>query len=156
MNKLLSRAEYEEMTKEILTGDCRLCNLGNQMILGSSEYWFWVSALSPYWRYHTMFIPKKHIEDITELTTDEFSDLQNLYQKVKNHLLSLGLKHNDGKPMDQFILMIRVREENIPNGSTYNKPKHLHIHFIPDREGVGRLNLDATAINVDIESIALK
>ena len=156
MNKLLSRTEYEEMVKKIPNGDCRLCNLKDQIMLGNSKYWFWIACLSPYWKYHTMLISKKHIEDIAELTAEEFTDLQNFYQKIKNHLLSLKIKHSDDKPIDQFMLMVRLREENIPGGSVYPKPKHLHIHFIPDREGAERFNLDSTAINIDIKSIALK
>jgi diadenosine tetraphosphate (Ap4A) HIT family hydrolase len=155
MYKLLSRIEYEGMIHTIPVKSCQFCNLEGQLILGSSEQWLWVPALSPYWKYHTMFVPKEHIEDITELTASQFSDLQILYQRVKRHMISLKLKHDNGKSLDQFMLTVRIREENIPNGSNYIKPKHLHIHFCPDQEGVKRFNLDSTAINVDIESIAL-
>jgi len=103
-----------------------------------------------------MFVTKKHAEDITELSIEQFVDLQNFYFRVKSHLLSLKLKQADGKPMDQFILMFRIRENGMPDGSTYPKPMHLHIHFVPDRGGVDRFKIDETAVNMDIESIALK
>lgn len=154
MAELLSRGEYEEMIKKIPKDICIFCDSRYQITLGFSQYWWWVACIAPYWRYHTMFVPKRHIEDITEITTQEFIDLQNFYLKVKKHLLSLNLKHNDGKPMDQFIFMIRIREENILGGSTFYKPKHLHIHFCPDREAVERFKIDETAKDVDIESIA--
>ena len=102
-----------------------------------------------------MFIPKVHKEDLTELSVEEFTDFQSFYLKVKKHILTLGLKHTDGKPVDQFILMARIREENMLNGSTYLKPKHLHLHFVPDREGVSRFVLDDTAIDVDIETLIM-
>ena len=102
-----------------------------------------------------MFISKVHKEDINELTPDEFTDFQVFYTKVKQHLLSLSLLHADGKPVDQFILMVRIREEDVPGGSTYPKPKHLHLHFVPDREGVERFLLDDAAIAIDIRTIAL-
>lgn len=94
--------------------------------------------------------------DLSELTTEEFLDFQKFYEKVKNHLLSLGLKHKDGKNIDQFIVMVRIREEGINGGSTYIKPKHLHIHFVPDREGMDRFVLDESAVGIDIQSIALR
>src|SRR3989338_1529973 len=103
MKKLLYRTEYEEMMKKTSKeGECQLCDLGKQIILSSSEYWLWTACLSPYWRYHTMFVTKKHAEDITELSIEQFVDLQNFYFRVKSHLLSLKLKQADGKPMDQF------------------------------------------------------
>lgn len=156
MKKLYSRAEYEEMVKGLPEGDCPFCHEDKQIVLGSSQYFFWVASLSPYWRYHTMFIPKRHIEDIAQMSTEEFEDFKELYLRVKDHILSLKLIHTDGKPIDQFILMERIREEGIPGGSTYHKPMHLHLHFVPDREGVNRFNLDATAVDVDIETLSLK
>lgn len=155
MTRLLPRDVYEEFVKELPPDRCPLCDANRQIVLGTSTHWLWIAGLSPYWRYHTMFIPKKHIEDITELNADEFSELQTFYSRTKKHLLSLELKHADGKVMDQFMLLIRKREDNVEDGSTYPKPRHLHIHFIPDHEGVDRFILDETAIDIDIEKIAL-
>ncbi len=156
MKKLLSRQEYEEMVKTLPVGSCLFCNKDAQVILDESEHWYWIASLSPYWRYHTMFITKIHKEDVSELSLDEFSDLQLFYLKVKKHTLSLGLLHSDGKPVDQFIFMIRKREEGIPDGSTYPKLKHLHVHFVPDREGVERFVIDSTAVDVDISMLAVR
>lgn len=143
------------MVGAIPSGACVICEVERQILLGTSEHWYWIASLSPYWRYHTMFISKVHKEDINELTPDEFTDFQVFYTKVKQHLLSLSLLHVDGKPVDQFILMVRIREEDVPGGSTYPKPKHLHLHFVPDREGVERFLLDDAAIAIDIRTIAL-
>ena len=145
---MMKENSYKEM-------GCRLCDPKKQILLGVSEHWVWIADIAPYWKYHTMFVSKKHIEDITEISTEQFTDLRSFYLKVKNHLLSLKLRYENGKLVDQFILMLRLRENNMPDGSTYPKPQHLHIHFIPDHEGVARFKIDETAKDIDIESIAL-
>ncbi|HRH25923.1 MAG TPA: hypothetical protein PLF31_00395 [Candidatus Paceibacterota bacterium] len=70
-------------------------------------------------------------------------------------MLDLGLKHSDGKPIDQFNTMIRERFEGIPDGSKCYKPKHLHIHLVPDKEGVDRFVLDESAVHINIQKISL-
>ena len=156
MNRLLSRKGYDELMKDGFSHNCLFCDPNKQIVLGTSEYWLWVANIAPYWKYHTLFVSKKHKEDIAELTHAEFSDFQHFYSEIKNHLLLLKLKQHDSKPLDQFILMFRIREEDIPDGSIYPKPKHLHIHFVPDRGGVDRFKIDETAKDIDIKSIALK
>lgn len=155
MKKLLSRDEYEQLLKNTPRDVCLLCQTQEQIVLGSSTHWLWIASLSPYWKFHTLFIPRKHLEDIAELSPELFEDFKTLHQKAKSKVLSLALKHDDGKPIDQFIIMIRLREVAIENGSTYPKPRHLHIHFVPDREGVERFVLDPLAIEADIEQLRL-
>ncbi|MDP3953266.1 MAG: HIT domain-containing protein [bacterium] len=156
MGKLISRKEYEDLVANLPEGYCPFCKVENQIVLGDSEYWVWIAALSPYWRYHTLLVPRRHMLDISDISADEFKDLKKLYGEIVKHLLTLNLKHEDGKTLNQFIFMIRTREKEFQDDSAYYKPDHLHIHISPDREGVGRFNLDEFAIDVDIEKIAFK
>lgn len=153
--KLLSREEYERWMQSLPADRCLLCEPHEQIVLGASEFWYWIANVAPYWRYHTMLIPKRHIRDMAHLTLDEFADFQRFEREIVNHLVGLGLQHQDGRSVDQFIMMIRVREKGIQNGSTYKKPEHLHVHLIPDKEGVGRFILNESANIIDIEHIAL-
>lgn len=130
---------------------CPLCCVEKQIILSESELWYWIASLSPYWEYHTMFIPKRHVEKFIDLSVEELIDLKNLYKKAHQHVTSLQLKHKSGRSIDQFIFMLRVREKDIPDGSEYLKPNHLHIHYAPDEAGVRRLVIDDDAINWDVE-----
>ncbi|MCB9805715.1 HIT domain-containing protein [Candidatus Nomurabacteria bacterium] len=156
MNKLLSRKEYEELVKSFSDGYCPLCDLGKQIVLGESDYWVWIANLSPYWKFHTMLIPKRHISDFTDLKIEELEDLQIFYKRIIKHFLSLGIKQDSGSNVDQFVLMIRTRFDSVENGSTYYKPVHLHLHLVPDKEGVDRFIIDPEAIEVDIQQISLK
>lgn len=151
---MISREKYEKLMTNSSRGHCHFCDLETQVVLGVSTHWIWIANLSPYWRYHTLLIPKIHKSKLNDTTQDELLDFMAFYPKIVRHLLDLNLKHKDGKPMDQFILMIRERYDNI-SGSTYYKPDHLHIHLAPDKEGVERFVLDESAINIDIEKLRL-
>ena len=66
---------------------------------------------------HSLIIPKRHVNKITELTSDEFSELQGIFSFLEckfNVDYNIGI--NCGKNAGQTI-------------------DHLHIHFIPRREG---------------------
>lgn len=66
---------------------------------------------------HSLIIPKRHVNKITELTPDEFSELQGIFlflERQYNTDYNIGI--NCGKNAGQTI-------------------NHLHIHFIPRREG---------------------
>ncbi len=156
MKKLLARKEYEEYVRGLPEGKCPFCDISKQVLLGESQCWFWVANISPYWKYHTLLIPKRHESSMDNLTKEEFTDFQVFHKKVEAHMLGLGLTHHDGKSVDQFITMTRTRFGGVSGGSTYYKPDHLHIHLVPDREGVSRFVLDEEAINVDMQKIALR
>lgn len=152
---MLPRKEYEDYIKTFPKEYCPFCDIQKQIVLDESKFWFWIANISPYWRYHTLFVPKKCIKTLDQVSADEFLDYQEFHKKILKHILNLDLKHLDGKPIDQFITMIRERIENIPNGSKYYKPNHLHIHFVPDREGVERFVLDKNAVDIDIKRISI-
>lgn len=155
MKKLVSRKEYEKFIATMDKNYCPLCDTQKQILLSESTYWLWIAALSPYWCYHTMIIPKRHILDIDEIKSEEFVDFQKFHTKIINHLLTLNLKHEDDKIMNQFILMIRTRKDAGQSRVGYYKPQHLHIHICPDREGVDRFKIDPKAIDINIEKLAL-
>ena len=155
MGRLLSRQAYEELLSRTPPEQCLLCDIEKQILLGTSTHWYWIACLSPYWRYHTLFIPKTHLETLYDVSSELFDDFKMLHEKAKRRVQSLALTHSDGKPMDQFITMVRLREDGFEQGSTYKKPRHLHIHFAPDREGVERFVLDPTAVDVTVESLRL-
>jgi diadenosine tetraphosphate (Ap4A) HIT family hydrolase len=153
--RLLTRSEYEEYVKKLPPGQCSLCSIDKQIPLGESTHWYWIANISPYWKWHTLLIPKEHVVDMDDLTREQFEDYQQFHRRIQKHLLGLNLIHEDGKPVDQFITMIRTRFDDATNGSTYWKPNHLHVHIVPDKEGVGRFVIDDSAVDVDVSKLAL-
>jgi len=148
---LISREEYEEFVKSIPSGHCPLCKVNEQIYLGESEHWVWIANISPYWKYHTMLIPKKHVHYLSELNKDELYDFQQFLKLVSKHLLKLGLKYDNGKKINQFLTMFRESCDN--DDPSYYKTDHLHIHMVPDERGVNRFKIDPEAINIDIKKI---
>jgi diadenosine tetraphosphate (Ap4A) HIT family hydrolase len=155
MKRLLSRQEYEKHVQGLPKGVCPLCDIKSQISLGESSHWYWIANMSPYWKWHTMLIPKRHEQDMDNLTKEELEDYFIFHKKIITHLHDLGLIHDDGKKIDQFITMTRTRFPEVLNGSTYYKPDHLHVHVVPDREGVSRFVLDDSAPKVDIVTLSL-
>lgn len=150
---LISRKEYEEFVKTIPEGACLLCEPQKQIVLGDSKHWIWIANISPYWKYHTMLVPKKHINYFSELNQEELLDFQKFHRQLCRHLLSLELTHSDGKKVNQFLTMFRESTDH--NDPSYYKTDHLHIHLVPDERGVDRFNIDPTAIDIDVEKLKL-
>ena len=158
MRKLLVWAEYEKYKKYLMTlgkNYCPFCDIQKQIILGKSKHWTWVANIAPYWRYNILIVPKKHRLDFDELEMEELIDLQKFYKKIIKHLLSLNLKHTNGKVMKYFMFMIRTRKYEQIGKNGYNKSNHLHVNLCPDGERIKRFNLDLSAVDVDIKKISL-
>lgn len=150
---LISRSDYEQFVKTIPIGHCPLCHIEEQIALGESDYWYWIANISPYWKYHTMLIPKRHVHYFSELSTDELVDFQKFLRRVIKHLLRLKLTYDNGKSINQIITMFR--ESTDFDDPSYYKTDHLHVHLSPDERGVCRFNIDPEAINVDIGVLKL-
>ena len=66
---------------------------------------------------HCLIIPKRHIQKITELTEEEFSELYHIFKTLEEtYHTDYNIGINCGKAAGQTI-------------------NHLHIHFIPRHEG---------------------
>ncbi len=148
---LISRDDYEQWTKGIPDGHCPICHVKEQILLGESKYFVWIANISPYWKYHTMIVPKRHIDYFSKLTRLELIDFQSFLKRITKHLLSIGLAYDDGSPLTQFLTMFRESADKSKTG--YYKMDHLHVHLVPEKRGVDRFKIDETAISIDIEKI---
>ncbi|MCL4367096.1 hypothetical protein M1563_02915 [Patescibacteria group bacterium] len=149
--KLLSRQEYERWLKTLPRESCTLCEWGKyQIVLKEMHFWVWIACLAPYRKFHTMFIPKRHIESIGELIIWEWLELVRLYQYALWRFRELDIT-------DRYLIFWRKRDSYIDSKTGTRKLTHLHIHFIPDREHCFDPILDSNAIRIDnIEKLIQK
>ncbi len=150
---LISRDDYEQWTKNIPEDHCPICHVNEQILLGETEHFIWIANISPYWKYHTMIVPKRHIDYFSKLNHEEIFDFQKFLKQITKHLLSLGLTYDDGSPLTQFLTMFRESADK--NKSGYYKMDHLHIHLVPEKRGVDRFKLDPEAIHIDMQKLQL-
>ena len=81
--KLMSRVEYDAWLKGLPDNFCPFCDWRNsQIVLYEGHTWVWVANIAPYWRYHTMFIPKRHITELTEVTVTEMGEFFDMYLRA--------------------------------------------------------------------------
>jgi diadenosine tetraphosphate (Ap4A) HIT family hydrolase len=105
----------------LMDKDCVLCGKYAQRIY-ETTYFFAILDDFPLRRGHTLLIPRWHIERLTDLSVEEFSDLSRILQvMVKRIKVDLGA--------DDYNLGVNCGEAA---GQTLS---HLHIHLIPRYAG---------------------
>jgi diadenosine tetraphosphate (Ap4A) HIT family hydrolase len=75
-------------------------------------------ALAPYHPDHLLVIPKRHVEHILDVTTEEMADIDVLQRKAWDILRKLG-----------YTSVSFIVREGVGSGRTIN---HLHYHVIPE------------------------
>lgn len=132
MIRLLKRQEWYEIRKNTPEGSCNLCD-GQQIVLGESTHWVWVAALAPYWKHHTMLIPRRHITEVSQLTSHEWQDFCEQERKVVNIYKSFVKVDASGQDLNNVLIFWRHRNDMINPILNMNELDHLHIHFTYDR-----------------------
>ena len=122
---------------------CPFCNPKKEDVIAENDTAYLTYSLAPYHKDHMLVIPKRHIEEILDLTEKEVSDI---YPLIKRTLTSLK---KEG--YEDISILIR-------DGS--NKMKsvaHMHYNIIPitrlgdiDHEGNKREILTQTEISETI------
>lgn len=147
----MSREEYNEWFKAVPRGVCMFCHPDTypQIILKDEKNWQWIVTIAPYWKHHTMLIPKKHYEDINEIPAAELVEMVKLYEHAKQKYLAANLKYDDGVPIYQYNMFWRTRTEEMPKVTGIYKPLHFHLHIAPDREELFVPIMDKNARDFD-------
>ncbi|MEM4336418.1 MAG: HIT domain-containing protein [Candidatus Woesearchaeota archaeon] len=102
---------------------CVFCNLNKKEILIETEFCYVIADKYPLSKYHTLIIPKKHYESITQIPNKELFDIIKTIKKVEEKMIS-KLK----------IEGVDLRQNYRPflkEGKL--KKEHLHFHLIPRR-----------------------
>jgi diadenosine tetraphosphate (Ap4A) HIT family hydrolase len=96
---------------------CPFCFYSKDRVLLDNEGAFLTYSIAPYHKYHLLIIPKRHVENIKDLTWDENVCIMALITVGIKALDKLG--HND--------CTILARDKWSPGKSVL----HLHYHVIP-------------------------
>ncbi len=147
--KIMNRKQYLDYLKENPDTTCQFCDYNSrQIVLKETKSWVWIANLAPYWKWHTMFIPKSHIEKIEELKLEEFeelSELKNYAEKTYKEKINPLLEDL----IYMFFYFWREREDGFDPHSNIKKPTHLHLHMVPERDGLMNKIVDPDASDFD-------
>ena len=102
---------------------CLFCNIKESGCAHENNLAFASYDSYPVSKHHCLIIPKRHIKDFFDLTTEELLSCNDIIKKVKDEIINkdktvkgFNLGTNIGKISGQTIL-------------------HCHFHLIPRREG---------------------
>ena len=105
-----------------MKSDCLFCNIPRERIIAENELFYAVRDGFPVTELHTLIIPKRHVKNYFELSSDELIACNKIIMLSKNKIEKdqtiegFNLGTNCGKAAGQSI-------------------NHCHIHLIPRREG---------------------
>lgn len=153
MQKLLTREEYDNVVSKFSKDYCALCDKDfKQINVRKSADWKLILNMAPYWPHHLMLHPKRHIEKMSEITSEDFEQIKFLYEEAINLYKEKKITHkHNGKLVDQYILMFRYRDTT-QKELKGNKVNHLHIHISPTTEGAFDPILDKDASKIDVDA----
>ncbi len=102
---------------------CLFCNTSKKEIIFENDLAFVTFDSYPVSQFHSLIIPKRHIQNYFDLTNDELLACHGLLLKIKNKI------NSDDNTVGGFN--IGVNSERIAGQSIL----HCHIHLIPRRVG---------------------
>ena len=97
---------------------CIFCNLASERIIAENELCLAIRDGFPVSEGHTLIIPKRHVADYFDLTSDEIAAMQTMMKESKRQLDNT--LHPDG-----YNVGVNV---NAAAGQTVF---HVHMHLIP-------------------------
>lgn len=107
---------YQQLLREQTR--CPFCFLKEGRVLVRNQHAYLTYAIAPYHAHHMLVIPHRHVVDFTELTHEEWSDMQELIVSGTNAL----------KKMGYTSCSVLTR-----NGDATDKSvDHNHFHVVPD------------------------
>lgn len=114
-------------------GDCLLCDASQQIVIQEFDKFLWISSISPYWKFNTMVIPKRHVEQFHQFTTEELTDLQEITEYVTEQYIRLDYHRGDEHPAhDNVIFFWRFRDP----ARNVKKTAHLHLYVVPNPDQI--------------------
>lgn len=111
--------KYEEI-KGIKNKKCPFCSASEEEIVDENATCCVMLARAPYTQDHLLFIPKRHVVMMEELTEEEYDDMQAL---LKKWMKKIHQFHQEA------TLVMRDGEVN---GEIGKSVSHLHYHIIPN------------------------
>lgn len=116
------KTDFRHYGKDSSVSACLFCNLNDRVIQANNTAQR-ILDLFPVSHLHTLLIPKRHIEDAIDLSSDEIADLFQLAKHV-----TTDLKQQDTS-IEGFNIGFNIGQVG---GQTIS---HAHLHIIPRRIG---------------------
>jgi diadenosine tetraphosphate (Ap4A) HIT family hydrolase len=148
MTKLLTRDEYYNWLLTIPSKTCAFCKMENHIYIKRPKYWSLIFNIAPYWKYHLLLIPKRHVVSLSDLSSAEIKDMVRFQEIVQNNLLQLKSLDNR-KPTTRVLFFWRYREDRLDPIYGVVKPDHLHLHAVPEQEHMWDDIVDQDAVCID-------
>jgi len=133
MNARLS-GEYHDIAENV--GKCVFCDLREKYIVTEREGMVLTVNLFPYLDGHMMVIPRRHIEDFSEISESEWLEIRRLSQ-IGRKLLQ------EAMGIEGVWFILRDGQLGIKSGKTV---KHLHWNIMPYQEGLNTWNYQTPTI----------
>jgi|GEM_PF-2331723 len=151
--ELLSREEYYDWLKKLPVGYCPFCDSKNNTVIKSGLLWNLELCLAPYWRYHFLLVPKRHIKVFSEINPAELTEFFEMVNSTMATLEAANLKHLNGEAINRYLFFWRYR--GVALDSLYNvfKPDHFHFHIVPEKEHLWDLVADKEATKIDLAEV---
>ncbi len=135
VRKLLTRKTYEKFLADLPKERCPFCDYRKyQIVLREGKNWVWVAALAPYWRYHTMLIPKRHFRYFWDMKEAEIKELTKLTRVIIQFYREKKLHRRDKSLIKQYVFFWRLRDNLYDPISKNIRYDHFHIHIAPDKD----------------------
>ena len=150
--KMMSRKDYDKWLKKLPPNVCTFCQWEKyQIVLKEFEHWVWIASLAPYWRYHTMFISKRHFEKFADMTFREAGELPTAIDYGEKKMLESGLERVGGTKVEKVVYFWRYRFNRFDPISGTVRPAHFHIHLTPDKDHLWDPIIEKDAHKIDVK-----
>jgi diadenosine tetraphosphate (Ap4A) HIT family hydrolase len=118
--------KWSKWSKEIMEqkqSDCLFCNISRDRIIAQNDHAYAIRDGFPVTEFHTLVIPKKHVDEYFGLTNEQLLSCHELLHSMKSEI-----RESDEKVEGFNIGM----NSGVAAGQTVF---HCHIHLIPRRKG---------------------
>lgn len=132
--KARQTGEYKDIWQT--TGKCVFCDLREKYIIYEKNGVVITSNLFPYIDGHLMIIPRRHTEDVTQITPEEWQAIHEL-TKIGHDLMKKALNIEDIWVLYRIIGGYKA-------GKTVN---HSHIHLLPYSKEMLAINYQDLSIS---------
>lgn len=130
---IMEREQYHKWISE-QKAPCILCNAHvNPFVLKDLKHWVWLGSIAPYWEYHSLLVPKRHVEKPSELKVSELMEGLSFLDTIVPKLNAANLTWRDGELVVNWWFMWRYRHKKGTNEGN-RTIDHLHVHILPDRD----------------------
>jgi diadenosine tetraphosphate (Ap4A) HIT family hydrolase len=141
------RSEYASHLKS-LNGKCAFCRTDDELGIQNFDHWDWKFAAFPYRKLHTLIIPRRHVDDFSELHTHELTELTIVLKRIEQIYRNKGVISETSPYGDQLFISWRQRSES--EGLAKKSVAHFHIHLFPRKNNSVDMTIDPEATEFDI------